>query len=132
MVLCKAVHNICLPSPLQDMFEDTFTVMSLQNILCQALEKLGYHWYEGGRGGTPLAREGLHQTSIEVRSISSPAEEPLFTIYDKTLPRRCEAKDSEAKDSALIRVLIFIDQTLGNKNDDVNYVQCLLLANSIH
>ena len=78
------------------------------------------------RGGTPLAREGMYQTSIEVRSISSPAEEPVFTIYDKTLPRRCEAKDS-----ALIRVLIFIDQTLGNKNDDVNYVQCLLLANSI-
>ena len=84
---------------------------------------MGHHWYERG---TTLAREGLYQTSIEVRSISSPAEEPVFTIYDKTLPCRCEAKDS-----ALIRVLIFIDQTLGNKNDAVNYVQCLLLANSI-
>ena len=105
------------------MFANTFIVMSLQQILCQALERLGYLWYESR---TPRTREGLYQTSIEVRSISSPAEEPVFTIYDKTLPRRCEAKDS-----ALIRVLIFIDQTLGNKNDAVNYVQCLLLANSI-
>ena len=45
--LCEAVYNICLPSPLQDMFGNTFTAMILQDILGLALEKLGYHWYEG-------------------------------------------------------------------------------------
>jgi hypothetical protein len=48
------------------MFGNTFTTMSLQNILSQALEaleKLGYHWYESG---TPHTREDLYQTSIEV------------------------------------------------------------------
>ena len=50
----------------------------------------------------------------------------MFTIYGKTLRRRCEAKDN-----ALIRALIFIDQTLGYNIGDVNYVQYLLLANNI-
>jgi hypothetical protein len=58
--------------------------MSLQNILYQALGKLGYHWYESG---TPRTREGLYQTSIEVRSTPSSIVEPMFTIYGKALPR---------------------------------------------
>ena len=105
------------------MFDNTLTAKSLQDILCQALEKLGYHWYEGG---TPRTREGLHQTSIEVRSMPSPTTEPMFTVYGKALHRRCETKDS-----ALIRALIFIDQTLGYKIGDVKYAQYLLLANNI-
>jgi len=106
------------------MSANTFTVMSLQQILCQALERLGYLWYESR---TPRTREGLYQTSIEVRSISSPAEEPMFTIYDKTLPCRCEAMDN-----ALIPALIFIDKRLGYKIGDVNnYVKYLLLANNM-
>jgi hypothetical protein len=48
-------------------------------------------------------------------------------IYGKALPRRCEAKDS-----ALIRALIFIDESLGYKIGDVNYVQYLLLVNNIN
>ena len=75
------------------------------------------------RGGTPRTREGLHQTSIEVRSMPSPAVEPMFTVYGKALPHRCETKDS-----ALIRALIFINQTLGYKIGDVKYAQYLLLA----
>ena len=105
------------------MFDNTLTAKSLQGILCQALEKLRYHWYEEG---TPCTREGLYQTSIEVRSTPSPTAEPMFTVYDKALSRRCEAKES-----AIIHALIFIDQSLGYKISDVNYVQCLLLANSI-
>jgi hypothetical protein len=95
------------------MFSNTFTAMSFQNILYQALEKLGYHWYELG---IPCTNEGLHQTSIEVRSTPSPTVEPMFTIYGKALPRRYEAKDS-----ALIRALIFIDESLGYNIGDVNY-----------
>ncbi|PUZ39847.1 hypothetical protein GQ55_9G375700 [Panicum hallii var. hallii] len=68
-----------------DMFGNTFTVMSLQIILCQALEKLGYHWYESG---TPRTRKGLYQTFIEVPSTPSLAAEPMFTIYGKAFPRR--------------------------------------------
>ena len=44
----------------------------------------------------------------------------------KALPRRCKANDS-----ALIRALIFIDQTLGYKIGNVNYVMYLLLVNNI-
>ena len=107
------------------MFDKTLTEKSLQGILCQALEKLGYHWYEGG---TPCTREGMYQTSIEVRSTPSPTAEQMFTVYGKTLSRRCEAKES-----AIIRALMFIHQSLGYKigigND--NYVQYLLLTNNI-
>ena len=78
------------------------------------------------RGGTPLARDGLYQTCIQVRSTPSPPAEPMFTIYGKALPRR-----SEAKDSALIRALIFIDDALGYKIGDVKYVDYLLLRNNI-
>ncbi|KAG2657559.1 hypothetical protein PVAP13_1KG295133 [Panicum virgatum] len=73
------------------MFDNTLTAKSLQGILCQALEKLRYHWYEEG---TPCTREGLYQTSIEVRSTPSPTAEPMFTVYDKALSRRCEAKET--------------------------------------
>ena len=71
------------------MFGNTLTAKSLQDILCQAVEKLDYHWYEGG---TPCTREGMYQTSIAVRSTPSPTAEPIFTIYGKALPRRSEAK----------------------------------------
>jgi hypothetical protein len=53
--------------------------------------------------------------------------EPMFTIYGKALPRWCEAKDS-----AFIRALIFIDESLGYKVGDVNYVQYLLFKNNIN
>ncbi|KAG2628455.1 hypothetical protein PVAP13_3KG246927 [Panicum virgatum] len=94
-----------------DMFDKTLTEKSLQGILCQALEKLGYHWYEGG---TPCTREGMYQTSIEVRSTPSPTAEQMFTVYGKTLSRRCEAKER---------------YKIGIGND--NYVQYLLLTNNI-
>ena len=84
--------------------------MSLQNILYQTIKKLGYHWYRWG--GTPLAREDLYQTSIEVRSTPSPIVEPMFIIYDKILPR-----------SALICALIVFDQTLGYKIGNVNNIR---------
>jgi hypothetical protein len=51
----------------------------------------------------------------------------MFTIYGKTLPRRCEANDS-----ALFHGLIFIDEKLGYKIGDVNYIQYLLLKNNIN
>jgi hypothetical protein len=88
--------------------------MTLQNILCLALEKLGYHWY---KSGTACTREGPYRTSIEVQYILSPATKPMFTIYGKALPYRCERKDS-----ALIRALIFIDDSLGYKIGDVNFI----------
>ncbi|PUZ46882.1 hypothetical protein GQ55_7G118800 [Panicum hallii var. hallii] len=97
--------------------------MSLKIILCEAMNKLNYHWYESG---TPHTREGLHQTSIEVQSTSFHAVKPIFTIYGKALPRRCEAKES-----ALILTLFFIDESLGYKIGDVHYVKYLLLANNI-
>jgi len=79
------------------------------------------------RRGTPLTREGMYQTSIEVRSTPSPAVEPVFTIFGKSLPCRCEAMDN-----ALIPALIFIDKRLGYKIGDVNnYVKYLLLANNM-
>jgi hypothetical protein len=86
--------------------------MSLQNILCQTLEKSGYHWYVFR---TSRTREGMYQTSIKVQSTPSPVVEPIFTIYDKALPRRCESKNS-----AFIHALIFIDKSLGYKIGDVN------------
>jgi hypothetical protein len=50
----------------------------------------------------------LYQISIEIRSTSFNAAKPIFTIYGKALSRRCEAKES-----ALIRALFFIDENLG-------------------
>ena len=55
-----------------------------------------------------------------------PTAEPMFTVYGKALPRR-----SEATDNTLIRALIFIDDSLGYKIGNVNYVQYLLLRNNI-
>jgi hypothetical protein len=105
------------------MFGNTFMAISLKIILCEAMHKLDYHWC---KSGTPRTREGLHQTSIEDRSTSFHAVEPIFTIYGKALPRRCEAKES-----ALIVALFFIDESLGYKIGDVHYVKYLLLANNI-
>ena len=119
----KVVNYICIPSPLQDIFGNTFTAMSLEEILCQAVEQLGYYLTESGPAYT---REGLYQSSYEFRTTPDPTAEPMFTVYGKALPRR-----SEAKDSCLIRALIFIDDALGYKIGDLNYVQYMLLRNNI-
>jgi hypothetical protein len=103
------------------MFDNTFTAMSLK--ICEAIDKLGYHWYEPG---TPCIREGLYQAFIEVRSTSFHAAEPIFIIYGKALSHRCEAKKS-----ALIYALFFINESLGYRIGDVHYVKYLLLANNI-
>ena len=96
--------------------------MSLEEILCQAVVQLGYYSTEG----PAYTREGLYQSSYEFRTMPDPTAEPMFTVYGKALPRR-----SEAKDNCLIRALIFIDDALGYKIGDVNYVQYLLLRNNI-
>ena len=119
----KAVNDICIPSPLQDIFGNTFTAMSIEEILCQAVEQLGYYSTEEGPVYT---REGLYQSSFQFWTTPDPTAEPMFTVYGKALPRR-----SEAKDNTLIRALIFIDDALGYKIGDVNYVQYLLLQNNI-
>ena len=75
--------------------------MSLEEILCQAVEQLGYYSTEEGPVQT---RKSPYQSSFQFRTTPDPTAELMFTIYDKELPRR-----SEAKDSALIRALIFID-----------------------
>mgnify|MGYP006913713913 CR=1 FL=1 len=108
---------------MQDIFGNTFAAMSLEEILCQAVEQLGYYSTEEGPVQT---REGLYQSSFQFRTTPDPTAEPMFTIYGKALPRR-----SEAKDSALIRALIFIDDALGYKIGDVKYVDYLLLRNNI-
>ena len=97
--------------------------MSLEEILCQAIEQLGYYSTESGPAYT---REGLYQSSYEFRTTPDPSVEPMFTVYGKALPRR-----SEAKDSCLIRALIFINDALGYKIGDVSYVRYLLLWNNI-
>ena len=97
--------------------------MSLKEILCQAVEQLGYYSTEYGPVYT---REGLYQSSYKFRTTPDPTVEPMFTVYGKALPRR-----SEAKDCTLICALIFIDDALGYKIGDVNYVQYLLLRNNI-
>ena len=96
--------------------------MSLENFLCQAVEQLGYYSTEG----LVYTREGLYHSSFKFRTTPDPTAEPMFTVYGKALPRR-----SEAKDSTLIHALIFIDDALGYKIGDVNYVQYLLLRNNI-
>ena len=63
---------------------------------------------------------------FSVSNYARSSTEPMFTIYGKALLRR-----SEAKDNALIRVLIFIDDALGYKIGDVKYVDYLLLRNNI-
>ena len=86
---------------MQDIFGNNFAMMSLEEILCQAVEQLGYYSTEEGPVNT---REGLYQGSFQFRTTPDPTAKPMFTIYGKALPRR-----SEAKDSALICALIFID-----------------------
>ena len=103
--MCKSVNDICIPSLLQDIFGNTFTAMSLEEILCQAVEQLVYYSTEYGPVYT---REDLYQSSFKFQTTPDPTVEPMFTIYGRALPRR-----SEAKDSALIRALIFIDDALG-------------------
>ena len=95
--------------------------MRLEEILCQAVEQLGYYLTEEGPVYT---REGLYQSSDKFQTTEDPTAEPMFTVYSKALPRR-----SEAKDSTLIRVLIFIGDVLDYKIGDDNYVQYLLLLN---
>ena len=97
--------------------------MSLEEILCQAVEQLGYYATEVGPVYT---MGGLYQSSFKFQTTPDPTTEPMFTIYGKALPRR-----SEAKDSTLIRALIFIDDALGYKIGDVKYVDYLLLRNNI-
>jgi len=97
--------------------------MNLEEILCQAVEQLGYYSTEEGPVQT---RKSPYQSSFQFRTTPDPTAEPMFTIYGKALPRR-----SEAKDSALIRALIFIDDALGYKIGDVKYVDYLLLRNNI-
>jgi len=97
--------------------------MSLEEILCQAVEQLGYYSTEYGPVYT---REGLYQSFYKFRTTPDTHAEPMFTVYGKTLPCR-----SEAKDNCLIRAFIFIDNALGYKIGDVNYVQYLLLRNNI-
>ena len=97
--------------------------MSLEEILCQAVEQLGYYSTEEGPVHT---RECLYQGSFQFRTMPDPTVEPMFTIYGKAFPRRSEAKVSE-----LIRALIFIDDALGYKIGDLNYVQYMLLRNNI-
>ena len=97
--------------------------MSLENFLCQAVEQLGY--YSTGEG-LVYTREGLYQSSFKFWTTPDPTAEPMSTVYGKALPHR-----SEAKDRCLIRALIFIDDALGYKIGDVNYVQYLLLRNNI-
>ena len=98
--------------------------MSLEEILLQAVEQLGYYSTEYRPVYT---REGLYQSSFKFWITPDPTAEPMFTVYGKALPHR-----SEAKDICLIRALIFIDDALGYKIGDVNYVQYLLLQNNIH
>ena len=88
--------------------------MSLEEILCQAVEQLGYYATEVGPVYT---RGGLYQSSFKFWTTPDPTVEPMFTVYGKALPRR-----SEAKDSTFIHALIFIDDALGYKIGDVNYV----------
>ena len=114
---------MCIPSPLQDIFGNTFTAMSLKEILCQAVEQLGYYSTEDGSVHT---REGLYQGSFQFRTMPDPTAEPMFTIHGKALLRR-----SETKNNALICALIFIDDALGYKIDDVKYVDYILLQNNI-
>ena len=97
--------------------------MSLEEILCQAVKQLGYYSTEERPVYT---KEGLYQGSFQFRTTPDPTAEPMFTIYGKALPRR-----SEAKDSAPIRALIFIDDALGYKIGDVKYVDYLLFRNNI-
>ena len=112
-----AFHRHCM------IFGNTFTAISLEEILCQTVEQLGYFSTEEGLVHT---REDLYLDSFQFRTTPDPTVEPMFTIYGKTLPRR-----SEAKDSALIRALIFIDDALGYKIGAVKYVDYLLLRNNI-
>ena len=97
--------------------------MSLEEILYQAVEQLGYYLTEEGPVYT---REGLYQSSFKFWTMPDPTAKPMFTVYGKALPHR-----SEAKDSVLIRALIFIDDALGYKIGDVKYVDYLLLQNNI-
>ena len=97
--------------------------MSLKEILRQAVEQLSYYSTEDGPVHT---RKGLYQDSFQFRTTPDPTAKPMFTIYGKALPLR-----SEAKDNALIRALIFIDNALGYKIGDVKYVDYLLLRNNI-
>ena len=108
---------------MQDIFGDTFAAISLEEILCHAVEQLGYYATEEGPVQT---REGLYQSSFQFRTTPDPTAEPMFTIYGKALPRR-----SKAKGSALIRALTFIDDAQGYKIGNVKYVDHLLLWNNI-
>ena len=81
--------------------------MSLEEILCQAMQQLGYYATEVGPVYT---RGGLYQSSFKFWTTPDPTVEQLFTVYGKALPRR-----SEAKDSTLIRALIFIVDALGTR-----------------
>ena len=97
--------------------------MSLEEILCQAVEQLGYYSTEEGPVHT---REGIYQGSFQFRTTPDPTAKLMFTIYGKALPRR-----SEANDSVLIRAFIFIDNALRYKIGDVKYVDYLLLRKII-
>ena len=56
--------------------------MSLEEILCQAVEQLGYYSTEEGPVYT---REGLYQSSFKFRTTPDPTAEPMFTVYGKAL-----------------------------------------------
>ena len=54
--------------------------MSLEEILCQAVEQLGYYSTEYG---PVYIRKGLYQSSYQFRTTPDPLAEPMFTVYGK-------------------------------------------------
>ena len=74
ILLIKAVCNICILSLLQDISGSTFTAMSLEEILCQAVEQLGYYSTEEGLVYT---RKGLYQGSFQFWTTLDPTVEPI-------------------------------------------------------
>ena len=59
---------------MHDIFGNTFVAMSLEEILCQAVEQLGYYSTEEGPVHT---RECLYQGSFQFRTTLDPTVEPI-------------------------------------------------------
>jgi len=104
----------CHSSLQEHPFTDTIAAVSFRAILIQATDELEYDFGEHSE----FTADNKWQSHISFYTTDD--DTPLFIIYGKASDRR-----NVARESALIRALVYIDEVLGFRIGDVNYARYL-------
>ena len=85
---------------------------SFQAILNQAIHQLGCHWQYGGPTYTTY---GFHYC-VHVSLEPGPVTSPLLSVISRPCAQTCEARES-----ALMNILLYINDVLGYIMSDIHY-----------